>query len=163
MAKNDVKIYDESAFGYPGDNVYNVAAGAVASIKQGEFVVMTALADAVVIHMATNTPTPATDFVVGLASADSTDTVAAAGTVKVTKFVSGMSYLIAPNVAATWDTQAKYDALVGKRVLIDLTLTSYTILAADNANYGCVIMPLDIKKYPGKVRFSLRNGCNYLA
>jgi hypothetical protein len=60
-------------------------------------------------------------------------------------------------------TQSEYDALVGKRVLIDLTTGSYTILATDSANNGCVVQPLDISKQPGKVAFSFRDGCNYLA
>ena len=60
-------------------------------------------------------------------------------------------------------TVALKDALVGDRVLIDLTTGSYTILATDGATNGCVIMPLDISKYPGKVRFAFRNGVSYLA
>jgi hypothetical protein len=66
-------------------------------------------------------------------------------------------------------TQSEYDALVGDRVLIDLTGTAaagtatYTILGTDSANNGCVILPLDIAKFPGKVRFAFRNACNYLS
>ena len=82
---------------------------------------------------------------------------------QVTPLVPGVTYLIAPKVAATWDTQAEYDALVGARVLLDLTAGAYTILAADGATNGCVVEPLDISKYPGKVAFSIRNGVSYLA
>ena len=60
-------------------------------------------------------------------------------------------------------TQSEYDALVGARVLLDLTAGVYTILATDGANNGCVVMPLDISKYPNKVAFTFRAGCNYLA
>lgn len=60
-------------------------------------------------------------------------------------------------------TQAEYDALVGARVLIDLTAGSYTLLASDSANNGCVVEPLDISLFPGKVAFSIRAGANYLA
>ena len=165
----DLQIYDEGAFGYPGDVEFPVASGTTANkINAGE-PVLKALGGYVVSALATNSPTVATDYLAGVAATTSTDTVAAAGTVKVTKLVPGMSWLISPKVAATWNTQSAYDALVGSRVLLDLTGTAaaktatYTILAADGSTYGCVILPLDILKYPGKVRFAFRNGCNYLA
>lgn len=69
--------------------------------------------------------------------------------------------MIAPKVAATWNTQAKYNALVGARVLIDLTTGVYTILAVDGAGNGCVVEYLDISKYPGMVAFSWSQVCDY--
>lgn len=162
MALGDITIYDEAAFGNPGSEQFAVAAGAAASIKAGE-PVSKALGAAVVAALATNKPVVATDFMAGISASTSTDTVAAAGTVEVFKMVPGITYLIAPKVAATWDTQAKYDALVGDRVLLDLTAGVYTILATDNANNGCVVEPLNIAKFPGKVRFSIRNAVSYLA
>lgn len=69
--------------------------------------------------------------------------------------------MIAPKVAATWNTQAKYNALVGARVLIDLTAGVYTILAADGAGNGCIVEYLDISKYPGMVAFSWSQVCDY--
>lgn len=107
--------------------------------------------------------TELTDFIVGIAASTSTNTAALEGTVEVLLDVPGMVYLIAPNVAASFDTQAEYDALVGDRVLLDLTSSTYTILASDGATNGCVIEPLDVAKYPGKVAFSFRRGTNYLA
>ena len=162
MAKNDIKIYDEGAFGYPGDDSFVVASGANASINVGEPVAK-ALAGTAVTALATNKPVVATDYLAGIAASTSTDTTTANGIVKVMPLTSGITYLISPKVAATWNTQAKYDALVGSRVLFDLTGGVYTILAADGATYGLVIEPLDITKYPGKVRFSIRNGCSYLS
>ncbi len=161
MALNDITLFSTPAFGYPGDDEYVVAASAT-TIKAGEPVAK-ALGGAVVTPMATNKPVVATDYLAGIASSTSTNTASADGVVKVTKLVPGLTWLIAPNAAASWDTQAEYDALVGDRVLIDLTSTSYTILATDGATYGCVIMPLDIKKTPGKVRFAFREGVSYLA
>ena len=114
-------------------------------------------------------PSVTSDFIAGLAMSTSTDTAAAAGVVDVMPIVPGMTFICAPGTAASWDTQAEYDALVGARVLLKLTGTAaagtatYTILAADNSTYGCVVMPLDVKKYPGKVRFAFREGCTYLA
>jgi hypothetical protein len=161
MSVGNITIYDENAFGYPGDMEFAVASGTTASISPGE-PVSKPLGAAAVALAGTNTPVVATDFYAGIASSYSTETASAAGTVKVTKLMPGMTYLIAPNAPTSWDTQAEYDALVGDRVLLDLTATVWTILATDGATYGCVIEPLDIKKYPGKVRFSFRNGVSYL-
>lgn len=160
MALGDIQIFTEGAYGYPGDDSYVVAASATL-INPGEPVTK-ALAAVAVTPMATNKPVVATDFLAGIASSTSTNTASAAGIVKVTKLLAGLTYLISPKVAASWDTQAEYDALVGSRVLLDLTTGVYTILASDGATNGCVIMPLDIAKNPGKVRFAFRNGVTYL-
>jgi hypothetical protein len=112
--------------------------------------------------LATNKPVVATDFVLGIATTTSTNTAAAAGTVQVRAVDSSDVWLITPNDITAFDTQAEYDALVGDRVLFDLTSTKYTLLATDGATYGCVIQPLDIKLYPAKVAFSFRSGCNTL-
>ena len=159
MAVNDIKVYDEAAFGYPGDEVFAVLASAT-TIKQGE-PVGKALGQVYALPLATNKPVVATDFIAGVAATTSTNTASANGTVRVTKLVDGISFLINPKVALATD-QATYDALVGYRVLLDLTTGSYTLLVADGSTYGCVIMPLDVLKYPGKIRFTFRQGCNYL-
>ncbi len=160
MALGDITFYDQGTFGYPGDVEYAFDSSTT-TVKAGE-PVNKALGSAFVTQAATNQPVVATDFFAGIAATTSTNTSTAVGTVKVTKMVSGQSYLIAPTAPTSWDTQAEYDALVGDRVLLDLTTGVFTILAADSATYGCVVMPLDIKKYPNKVRFAFRNGVNYL-
>ncbi len=157
----NIQIYSEGAFGYPGDDEYAVASGTVSSIVAGT-PVLKALGGAAVSAATTNMPVVATDFFAGVAATTSTETASLAGKVKVTKLVPGLTFLIAPKVAATFDTQAEYDALVGDRVLLDLTSSTWTILAADGATSGCVIMPLDVKRYPGQVRFAFRNGVSYL-
>ena len=149
MAINDIQLLAPSAFGSTGSKVCNVAAGATA-INPGEPVVK-ALGATSVTAMATNSPQVGTHYVVGVATSTSTQTASAAGKVLVQPFVPGAIYVIKPKVAATFDTQAEYDALVGSRVLIDLTTGSYTILAADSAGNGCVIEALDVKQYPGQV------------
>lgn len=164
MALNDILLYDEADFGYPGDEEYAVAASATI-IYAGEPVAK-ALGNStgnVVTRAATGTPVVSTDYFAGIASSTSTNTAAAAGTVKVTKMVPGLTYIIAPLTAASWNTQAEYDALVGSRVLFDLTGTTYTLAATDDSTYGCVVMPLDVLKTPGKVRFAFRNAVSYLA
>jgi len=160
----DIQFYDEGQFGLPGSKKFTVASGTTSSIKAGE-PVLKALGNAtgnVVSVFTTNKPEVATDFLAGISASTSTETTTAAGTVEVVPLVPGVTYLVSPKVAATWDTQAEYDALVGARVLLDVTNGVITILAADGANNGCVVEPLDIRKYPGKVRFSLRQGLNYL-
>lgn len=136
----------------PGSLTYAVASGAAASINAGEPVEKLAGTN-YVKAMVTNAPTT-TERIVGVAASVSTDTVAASGLVQVVPATPGQIWMIAPKVAATWNTQAKYNALVGSRVLIDLTAGSYTILATDGASQGCIVEYLDISKYPGMVAFS---------
>lgn len=161
MAKGDILVHQASVFGEPAAKKCNVAVSATL-IYPGEPVVR-ALAGTVVTPMATNKPVVATDYLEGIATTTSTNTAAAAGEVYVLPLVPGTIYKMKPKVAATWNTQAKYDALIGARVLIDLTSSSYTILAADGATYGCVIEYIDVAKNPGYIAFSIRNGVSVLS
>ncbi len=97
---------------------------------------------------------------VGIAANTSTQTTTAEGTVDVYPLIPGTTYLVAPLTASSWNTQAKYNALVGSRVLIDLTGTTYTIAATDSYVNGLVVMPLDISKYPGKVAFQIKRSAD---
>ena len=156
----DITILDQSVMAGNGAKKYIVLAGATA-ILAGEPVTK-ALGAASVTQMATNKPVVATDFLAGIAATNSTQTASLDGEVWVNQIIPGVVYLIAPNSAAAFDTQAEYDALVGDRVLLDLTAGVFTILATDGATSGCVIEALDIAKYPGKVAFSFRQGVSYL-
>jgi len=131
---------------------YLVASGTTASINAGEPVQKLAGA-AKVTAMLNNSPT-ATNRVVGVAASTSNETASAVGTVDVIPATNGQLFLIAPKVAASWNTQALYNALIGARVLIDLTSGVYTLLAADGAGNGCIVEYLDITRYPGMVAFS---------
>jgi hypothetical protein len=157
----DITLFREGQFGSKGSKRYAVAASATL-IYPGEPVAK-ALGGAAVTPAATNTPVVSTDFYAGIATSTSTNTASAAGVVDVMPISPDTVFLIAPKVAATFDTQSEYDALVGDRVLLDLTSEVYTILAADGATYGCVIEPLDVLKYPGKVAFSFRGAVRYNA
>lgn len=163
----DITVLSPGAFGTIGAKKHAVASGTTASIKAGRLVLKSLGSPYVVAWDLNNTAKPvvATDYVVGLAMTDSTETTTAAGEVSVLPIVAGVVYLGNPATAATWDTQAEYDALVGDRVLLSSAATTgvQTILATDGATYGLVIEPLDITKYPGKVAFSLRQGLSYLA
>ena len=161
MAKGDITEFLPRQFGGGGAKYYKVGVSATL-INPGEPVTK-ALAGTNVSPMASNKPVVATDYLAGVATTTSTNTASAVGSVYVQPLDPNMVYLIAPKVAATWNTQAAYDALVGSRVLLDLTAGTYTILASDSTTYGCVVEPLDITKYPNKVAFSFREGTNYLA
>ena len=166
MALNDFRPYDEGT-ALPGSKRYKVVAGRAAAIKAGEFVLKglaTTSATAWTPGGATSSAKPvvATDYLLGLATSTSTETTSATGVVDVMPNLNGMTYLGNPDTAASWDTQAEYDALVGSRVLFKYSATGvFTILASDSATSGVVIEPLDITLHPGKVRFSLRQGLNY--
>lgn len=165
MALGDIQILESNnGFGINGSVRYAVAASATL-INAGEPVakVLGNASGNVVAPASTNTPVVGTDFYAGIAASTSTNTASAAGVVDVFPMDTKTVYLISPKVAASWDTQAEYDALVGARVLLDLTSSTYTILAADGSTYGCVVMPLNIATYPGKVAFAFRAGVNFLA
>lgn len=163
MAKNDIAVLQEGAFGTPGTVRHQVAAGGTPpAINAGEMVLKT-LGNEYVIPMATNKPVVGTDFVAGISQSASTETASVKGTVDVTPLIPGTIYRINAKVAATFNTQAKYDALVGARVLIDVTGGVETILAADGATNGCVIENMDITRFPGQVAFSVRAGASYTA
>lgn len=165
MALGDIQSFKNGSFGAPGSVQFKVASGTTASINPGEPVAKT-LGNStgnVVSSDATSAQVVGTDYLAGISETTSTETASAAGVVDVTPLVGGQQWLISPTTAASWDTQSEYDALVGARVLIQKSAGIYTILASDSANNGCVVQPLDISKYPGKVAFSFRNGLNYLA
>lgn len=152
MAAGDLTFFETSNAKFVGGLKYAVAAGTVSSINPGEPVQKLAGA-AYATAMLTNSPT-ATNRVVGIATQKSNETAAADGFVVVAPATNGQLMLANPKVLATWNTQAKYNALVGSRVLIDLTSSTYTLLATDGAGNGCIVEYLDVAQYPGKVAFS---------
>lgn len=161
MSIGDFVILEESASnGGRGSRKYNVGTGATV-INPGEPVsatvtgaVVTRMYNAAITGIAQ--PVVATDYVVGIAATTSSNTTTTAGTVNVIPTHSGITWLVTPNAPTSWDTQAEYDALVGHRVLVDLTSGAYTVFAADATANGLVVMPLDISKYPGKVAVAFR-------
>lgn len=142
-----------------GGVTYVVASGTTASINAGEPVQKLAGA-ANVTALLTNSPTT-TNRIVGVATSVSTETSTVSGLVSVIPVNDSQIWMIAPKVAATWNTQAKINALVGARVLIDLTAGVYTLLAADGASNGCIVEYVDITRYPGQVAFSFSPLCDY--
>ena len=169
MALGDITALEQASMTGRGARLYNIAAGT--PILAGEPVQHLAVGDVAVIPGRTSTPVVGTSGVeglyVGVAATNSTNTTTAAGTVNVYPINNGTTWLIAPAVAASWDTQAEYDALVGKRVLIQNGATNlayvanvnagtYSLLASDSAANGCVVMAMNILEHPGKVAFAFR-------
>lgn len=165
MATGDILPLTDGAFGASGSVTHQVVAGTTASISAGELVLKTLGNRYVVVWTASNTAKPvvATDFLAGVSTTPSNETSSAAGTVSVTPLIPGQIWLANPDTAATWNTQAKYNALVGARVLLSTTSGGVqTILAADGSTNGLVIENLNIANYPVKVAFSCRAGLSYL-
>lgn len=168
MALGDFSIYNaNSDTGSTGGRRHQTAAGAgFPAINAGELVSKT-LGNQYVITNPTSGQAVATNFLAGISNSTSTETATLDGYVDVTPVNSGAIWLVAPAVAATWNTQTKYNALVGARVLIQKSAAGntgiYTILAADGSTNGCVVENLNIFDYPGMVAFSLRSALSYLA
>lgn len=160
MAKGDIQPYENAANDLMASSlVYAVASGTTASINAGEPVEKLAGAN-YVKQLVTSAPT-STDRIVGVAVSASTETSTVSGLVQVVPAQDGQIWMIAPKVAATWNTQAKYNALLGSRVTIDLTSSVFTINSTDSAGNGCIVEYLDISRYPGLVAFSWSPLCDY--
>lgn len=168
MALGDIVVFKQSsAQGGRGSQSMTVAASAaVPLIYPGEPVCLVAGATSC-IPGATNLLTIPSPFVpysvsgtglLGIAETKATNTATLAGSVDYIPADSRTVYLITAKVSATITPQATYDALVGHRVLIDLTSGVYTGLISDSALNGCIIRPLDVFKYPGKIAFSFLDG-----
>jgi hypothetical protein len=166
MATGDMLPFDNSIASKMGGALkFKVTAnsvgsnGSVSRILPGEPVTKVAGA-AGVLAAATNAPTT-TLRIVGIAATTSNETASVDGTVDCIPAASQDLWLITPKVAATWATQALYNALVGSRVLIDNTTGVYTLLAVDGASNGCIVEYIDISRYPGKVAVSFSPLVNY--
>ena len=151
MSVNDLKVF-ASPYASVGTNTWNVAASATI-IYPGEPVAR-AQGGIVVTQMATAKPVIKTDFLEGIAMSTSTNTAAVAGTVDVMPLLPGIIYLAKPTTAALWATQALYNAYVGQRMVMALAAGAFTMGTTDGATNGCIIMPLDVAKYPGVVAFT---------
>lgn len=167
MALGDLVILEQNSTTARGGRLYNVAAGT--AILAGEPVQHRAVGDTTVMPSLTSTPVVGTSGVeglfVGVATTNSTNTLTVAGTVYVMPVQSDITYLIVPAVPGSWDTQSEYDALVGKRVLMQNSATvgasnlnngTYSLLASDSAANGCVVLAMNITEHPGRVAICFR-------
>jgi len=105
---------------------FQVAAGADNTISPGEPVVCTP-GTATVALGADGIPVVGTDYLIGVATSESTDTTAAAGTVDVYLFGGGEVISGKAKTAANADTAAEILAAANDFVLMDLTGAAWTI------------------------------------
>lgn len=154
MAIGDITIFEQASMTGRGSRKYNVAAGATI-INPGEPVA--AMGTGVfVLKAPSNFPVAGSDYFVGIAATTSTNTTSTYGSVGVYPINPGVTCLIKPNSATAYANQGSYDALVGKRVLIDLTTGAYTVLSTNSAVNGVIVEALDVITYPGQVAISFR-------
>lgn len=185
MAINDITFLDEAQFGEIGSQYYLVKANTstqgtgttyTPAFRAGEpvFKSLGTMYVQTAGTIGTGTaakPVVATDFLAGVAISGqgggcSTETDTADGYVYVANLVPNVVYLGTVNSTTVWNTQTKYNALIGSRVLINMSSANppvYTILATDGSTNGLDVEYLDITKYPGKVAFKLRNALSYSA
>jgi len=191
MALGDITLYSkDNGSGYPGDVNYVIAtATTVPQILSGEPVskaagtsLVTALASgtaAVSYPVIAGGPTALVP-IVGVAASTSNEGTSGNvnGTVSVLPIDAPVTYLIStlittnyfgnPSSGATLQ-QKQYDSMVGSRVTFTRTGGAgssmlggtYTIAGTDATANGLIVESLDIQKFPGKVRFSFRNGLSY--
>lgn len=187
MALGDITIYSkDNGFGYPGDINYVVGTSTtVPQILSGEPVTKP-LGAGVAVALGSGGPLVAggpgaLTPIVGVAATTSTETTSGSvqGSVSVTPIEADVTYLANTLATATYfgsnatglvfPNQATYDALVGTRVTLGRVGGTgasqlggtYYINAVDGTANGLVVEELDVTKFPGKVRFSFRNGLSY--
>lgn len=134
MAVNDITIVRTAGGNVPTYR-WQTEAGAT-DIKAGEPVKIKAAGSPYAIPLADADLTIGTDTaMIGIAASDSTHTASADGVIDVYVPLPGVVYEAKAKTAASVDTQAEIDALVGDRKIIDLTSGTYTIdeAAADAA------------------------------
>lgn len=146
MARNDLSLYDPMQSQFTTGTPSLVAAGAIQSINRGEPVKGADAAAAspwtgAVAIMVDGDGTTSQRFA-GIAKSDSSDTVAAAGSVDLWLPLPGLIYRGKAKTASTANTQALITALMYKRVVFDLTAAKWTVdaAAADASVNGVVIV-----------------------
>lgn len=193
MALGDITLYSkDNGIGYPGDIEYVVlTAATVPTILSGEMVTKTLGSGSYVSTLGSGTAavyypimgqasgnTP----LVGVAATTSTETTSGTvnGLVSVIPADADVTYLIStlqttqyfgnPSSGAALN-QLQYNTQVGSRVTLNKIGGAgstqlggtYYINSTDITSGALVVEELDIQKFPGKVRFSIRKGASYKA
>ncbi len=186
MALGDITIYSkDNGFGYPGDVNYAVATATTVPVILAGELVSKALGTGTAAAMASGKPViigydgnPSSDYLIGIAATTSTETTSGNvyGSVSVIPVDADVTYLVSTLATATYfgnpaTSQATYDGMVGSRVTMARTGGvgssqlggTYTINSTDATGNGLIVEELDIARFPGKVRFSIRKGVSYKA
>lgn len=142
MSVNNIKVVDVGGLNVLPTRVYQTEANATA-INPGEPVKFKTAGSRYVIPVADGEPVIGTTVaVVGIAKSASTQTASADGVVEV-YIVDEKTVLRAKAKSSTAaDTDAEILALAGKRVVLDLTSSVYTVdtAAADGATNGILLL-----------------------
>lgn len=93
----------------------------------------------------------------GFAKSESTDTAAAAGSVTCFIPFPGLIYAGKPKTANAANTQAEIDALMGKRVVFDLTSTTWSIDTAASDDIGNAVVIVGGQPEEDRVWFVVTN------
>ena len=151
MARGDFRLYS------PSDDQISIRAivgsGTAQSINAGEPTIgadanAASWTGAVKIAADADPTTASGHRFTGIAKSDSSDTVAAAGYVDVWLPIPATIYAGKSKSATATDTQAEIDALKFKRVVFDLTSTTWSVdtAAADALTNGVLIVGGDYTK-----------------
>lgn len=99
----------------------------------------------------------------GFAATDSTHTASADGVVKVYVPEEGAVWRAKAKTSTTADTQAEINALVGDRVVLDLTSSTWTIDAAAGDNSANAFYIVGGNPTTAEIYFTVRSDATYLA
>lgn len=121
-SKNDIKVKDVAGLNALPTQTWGVAASATL-IYPGELVKLSTLPNIVKLADGDGVIGTTTQ-IVGLAKSTSTNTASTAGTVEVFVLTPNTILAAKPKVAGSCDTDAEIAALMGKRVVIDVTGTT---------------------------------------
>lgn len=141
MATNNVRIVDPAGLNALPTRVYQAEANTTV-INPGEPVMLKTIGTAVYAAALTDAkPVIGTDYFIGIAAKTSTQTASADGEVEVYLPLPGLVYRAKAKSSTAADTEAEIKALANKRVVFDLTSSTYTIdtAAADGATNGVML------------------------
>ena len=128
MARNDIRLKDNGPYSAVPTWEWDLIPATPVSIQMGEPAKMTNNSTGTgVILWVDADPERGTDLVVGIAASDSTETAALAGTVQFYKPLPGIVWQAKATTAANADTAAEIIGLKGKKVVIDLTSSTFTV------------------------------------
>jgi len=161
MAKNDIKSWKSRSQLDPTE--FQTEAGSTA-FYAGEPVKLKAAGSPYAIVCVDGDLTIGTDPVfLGFAATDSTHTASADGVVKVYVPREGDIWRAKAKTSTTVDTQAEINALVGDRVVLDLTSTTWTVDAGAGDNAANAFYILGGNPTTAEVYFAVRSDATYLS
>ena len=161
MATQNITLYTSGDGSIKYDVQANAGASTSPSIQSGRLA-LRVLGQRYVTAFPTGATKPVvgTDYLAGVAESDSTETTSIDGEVSIRPVIDLQTYLLPADssILSTISTQAGYNSLVGRRVLLNVTADgTQSVLGVDAATNGLVIKKLDIGTAPaGMVLVGLR-------